>query len=90
MQATASSWLPLLPVGFGVAATDQESPSNVSASVCEGEVDGLPPKKEPTAVQSDPETQATLLRVLTGLPVGLGLSTIDHVVPSHDSIKVCY
>ena len=72
---------------FGLATIDQVLPSHVSTSVLLTAVALALPL--PTAVQELADRHDTPFRVLTLSPGGVGLETIDQVVPFHDSTRGC-
>jgi hypothetical protein len=71
---------------FGLGTIDHPDPSHDSIKVPPGTVsaDALP-----TAVQADGELQDTPNRALSWVGEVLGLATMDHTEPFHDSISVC-
>jgi hypothetical protein len=79
-------WSPLPP---GLEAIDQLVPFHCCTKVAEGGKtvpDGIP--YEPTAKHVVVVGHDTPLRPLPDAPAGLGLASIDHVVPFHSSTNV--
>jgi hypothetical protein len=69
---------------LGLVTIDHVDPSHSSTNVAVTE----PVDELPTATQLVKLAHATPRRTLEDTPVGLGLDTIDHIVPSHRSTNV--
>jgi hypothetical protein len=87
---TPSSSVSIELFGLGTVTSDQLVPSQCSAMglavntvALFGEFDAYPTAKQFVALEQD-----TPLSVTVVAPAGVGLATIDHVVPFHCSISV--
>jgi hypothetical protein len=71
---------------LGLATMDHTEPFHVSISVCEER--GGSTLENPTAVHENGPLHDTLFRKFVGAKATLGLGTMDHDEPFHDSINV--
>jgi hypothetical protein len=78
------SWLLEAPAGLGVVTTAHVVPFQVSARVTDPEA----PVDEPTAMHVCDDAHATPFSWLLVAPAGLGVATMDHVVPFQASARV--
>ena len=75
-------------LGFGDGTIDQFVPFQCSVNVLIEIVVAVNVEEKPTAVQSVAVAHDTPVRLGRNTPVGLGLGTIDQVVPFQCSVRV--
>src|SRR5439155_7564474 len=84
---TPLSTAPVAPVGFGLVTIDQLVPSQCSTNVFSTNEESV---YSPTASQLDVLGHDTPLRTGDVAPLGLGLVTIDQLVPFQRSTNVLF